>query len=406
MDPRLSRRVLTGDDGAPLDSDCVLAVATRWGAVALSLTHLKPGVALSPTDGVGVRWEHGLPVISVSGPVHAFLERGGAAPVASGRLTALELGDVFLATSGPITIEARLQRKSELATRAPKRDTWRLALVMTHSMLFAAAVLAVLVLTPFVPDESAFGPPLRFKIPVTPAVELPKVAAAPQLQERLQKVMQSSALPVLKSVARNSAQSVLKSIFGGAGSSGLLGGGLNRDIDSALNNLRPGGSMTSADTNGLGGPRGTGGGGPPGGMGIGTIGGGLPGGGQGPGPGFGLGAKKIEDIVCRNCTPKLAPGYDRDLVLKVVRKHQNEIRYCYESELQKHPELGGKITVEWTIGSSGAVESAAVAESGLANANVEACIVQRIRRWNFPEPPGGQEVAITFPWVFQVAGFE
>jgi TonB family protein len=102
----------------------------------------------------------------------------------------------------------------------------------------------------------------------------------------------------------------------------------------------------------------------------------------------------------------LSPGYDRDLVLKVVRRHQSEIRYCYESELQKHPELGGKITVAWTIGSSGSVESAEVAESGLRNETVESCIVQRIRRWNFPEPKGGQEVAITFPWVFQVAGSE
>jgi TonB family protein len=100
----------------------------------------------------------------------------------------------------------------------------------------------------------------------------------------------------------------------------------------------------------------------------------------------------------------LSPGYDRDLVLKVVKRHQNEIRFCYESELSKNPGLAGKVTVAWTIGASGAVESAQIAESGLSNADVEACIVQRVRRWNFPEPSGGQEVAITFPWVFQTAG--
>ena len=177
-----------------------------------------------------------------------------------------------------------------------------------------------------------------------------------------------------------------------------------RAIDAALNTLGSGGVTSAAENAGLN-ARETGGGGPGGtGLSLGRI-GTRPGGG-GPGPGFGLGPKKVEDIVCAQCTPKLAPGYDRDLVLKVVRKHQNEIRYCYETELQKHPELAGKVTVAWTIGATGSVESADIAESGLGNPNVEACIVQRVRRWNFPEPQGGQEVGVTFPWVFQVAGAE
>lgn len=407
MDHDLSRRILIGDDGAPLDSDCVLAIATRWGDVVLSLTHLKPGVTLTPIDGITVRWEHGLPLISTSGSTHAYLQRAGAAAVESGRLTALELGEVFFAKSGAITLEARLQRRSELAGAAPKRDARRFALVMTHAMMFAAAVLAVLVLTPFVPDESAFGHPLHMKLPITPLAALPKVVAAAELQEKLQKVMATTAVPVIKSVARSTAKSVLESLFKGGSADKMFGGGGNRELAAALDNLGNGTSVASGDPNGLGGSRGDGGGGgKPGGPGIGPIGVGLPSGGHGPGPLGGLGPKKTEDIVCAQCTPKLPPGYDRDLVLKVVRKHQNEIRYCYETELQKHPELAGKVTVAWTIGATGSVESADIAESGLGNPNVEACIVQRVRRWNFPEPQGGQEVGVTFPWVFQVAGAE
>ena len=52
------------------------------------------------------------------------------------------------------------------------------------------------------------------------------------------------------------------------------------------------------------------------------------------------------------------------------------------------------------------MEVAQIAESGLANERVESCIVRRVKGWTFPEPSGGQEVAITFPWVFQVAGSE
>ncbi len=404
MDPQISRRVLTGDDGAPIDSDCVLAIATRWEDVALSLTHLKPGVELTPTEGMGVRWENGLPVISTTGEVRAFIERAGAEPSESGRLTALELGDVFLAKNGSITIEARLQRKSELAAAMPKRDTRTFALVMAHSLMFAVAVLAVMVLTPIVPDESAFGHPIRFRIPVTPMTSLPRIQAPSEIQEKIQKVAIST-IPVLKTTVKSTAKELLNQFFKGAGADSLFDKG-SGEIDKALGALGNGNGTASFENSGIGGSRGEGGGGKGDGLHLGGLGtNGRPG---GPGPGFGIGenAKKPENIICANCTPKLSPGYDRDLVLKVVRRHQNEIRFCYESELQKHPELGGKITVAWTIGATGSVESAEVAESGLRNETVESCIVQRIRRWNFPEPQGGQEVGVTFPWVFQVAGAE
>jgi TonB family protein len=218
--------------------------------------------------------------------------------------------------------------------------------------------------------------------------------------------MSKRAVPALQSVARRTAEDVLHQLFRGGGAEQFLRSD-SRNVDDALKKLAGGGVVGTAELQGLG-ARDTGAGGPGGGgVNIGSIGGvGTRPGGGGPGPLVGLGPKKVEDIVCAQCTPKLAPGYDRDLVLKVVRKHQNEIRYCYETELQKHPELAGKVTVAWTIGATGSVESADIAESGLGNPNVEACIVQRVRRWNFPEPQGGQEVGVTFPWVFQVAGAE
>ena len=102
--------------------------------------------------------------------------------------------------------------------------------------------------------------------------------------------------------------------------------------------------------------------------------------------------------------PRIVGGLDRETILKVVRRHQSEIKFCYESALATHPQLGGKITVAWTIDPSGAVSEANVAESGIDNANVEACVLQRVRRWRFPEPAGGGVVAVTFPWIFKTAG--
>ena len=177
--------------------------------------------------------------------------------------------------------------------------------------------------------------------------------------------------------------------------------GLGGGIDAALSNLGHGQQRAAAE--GLEGMdrRNLGDGIAGNGLSLGRLG---PGRGPGAGPGVVLGGHRAVDIVCPGCAPVLTPGYDRDLVLKVVRRHQNEIRFCYESELSKNPALAGKVTVAWTISPSGSVDTAQIAESGLCNASVEACIVQRVKRWSFPEPTGGQEVAITFPWVFQVAG--
>ena len=97
-------------------------------------------------------------------------------------------------------------------------------------------------------------------------------------------------------------------------------------------------------------------------------------------------------------------GLDKDVIMKVIKRHQNEIKFCYEQELQKNPQLGGKVAVAWTIDPAGAVSDANVSESSIGNANVESCIVQRIRRWKFPEPAGGGVVNVTFPWIFKAAG--
>ena len=220
----------------------------------------------------------------------------------------------------------------------------------------------------------------------------------PVLEDRIKEVMKAATFrPATQRVStrKTTALEAMKLLFGGSGFSfGKGAAGLDAAIDGLGPPRQPGNGMNGIDGRDVGG----------GIEGPGGI-GGLPGRGpRGPAPLMGIRGHQLTDVICRGCELKAPPGYDRDLVLKVVRRHQNEIRFCYESELSKSPDLAGKITVAWTIGSSGAVEMAQIAESGLGNANVEACIVQRVRRWTFPEPNGGQEVAITFPWVFQVAG--
>lgn len=398
-----ARRVLRGDDGAPLDGDRILAVALRWADRPLSVDHVRVGEARVPLDGVEIRWEGNLPIIAMPAGARAWVERSPGSWVDPGRRTALELGETLIVQSGELTLEARIQRQSEHAPRSRRQESFFFGLVVAHSLMFFVAATVAMVFTPRVDEDSMWGNPSASKLRPASFNSIPKARKQQVLEERINEAMKLATLrPVTQQQpqAKRTAKDVLRLIVGG-GAGGIFGKGGDNALEVALGKM--GGPNVAGE--GFNGPAGkdmgdgVGGGGP---FGIGD----LPGGPRGPGPtGLrGMRGKNLEDIICRGCQPKLPPGYDRDLVLKVVRRHQNEIRFCYESELPKSPDLSGKVTVAWTIGASGAVEMAEIAESGLSNANVESCIVQKVRRWTFPEPKGGGEVAITFPWVFTVAG--
>jgi len=85
-------------------------------------------------------------------------------------------------------------------------------------------------------------------------------------------------------------------------------------------------------------------------------------------------------------------------IQRVVVMHRAEVRACYEAGLKKNPDLAGKVVVAWVIAPGGAVSSARIASSTLANANVEACIVSRVQTWRFPAP--GSPTDVTYPFVF------
>ncbi len=133
---------------------------------------------------------------------------------------------------------------------------------------------------------------------------------------------------------------------------------------------------------------------------VGTAGRG--GGGRG-GSGYGKGAGDLGERRAR--VPRIVPGQpvvqgslDREIIRRVVRQHRREIKYCYESELQKNKELQGRVVVRFTISATGSVVSAVVKESNLKNASVENCMAGKIRRWVFPEPKGGGIVIVNYPF--------
>ena len=95
---------------------------------------------------------------------------------------------------------------------------------------------------------------------------------------------------------------------------------------------------------------------------------------------------------------------DKEIIRRIIHRHINEIRYCYEQELTRFPGLGGRVMVQFTIAGTGQVIASVLQNSTLANARVESCVVQAVKRWEFPAPVGGGLAIVSYPFVLTPNG--
>ncbi|MBZ4422510.1 adventurous gliding motility protein GltG [Myxococcus sp. RHSTA-1-4] len=209
---------------------------------------------------------------------------------------------------------------------------------------------------------------------------------------------------------KDEARALTAKIFGGGkgGISTVFGkSGLGGDLKSAMGNMF---GAKAGDSGGFGGLglRGSGGGGGGTGdtIGIGGIGTKGRGGGTGTyGSGVGvLGGKQSVDVGITSSDPEVMGSLDKELIRKVIQMNRGQIRYCYESLLNRYPKLGGKVAVKFVITATGSVASSSVAQSTAGNAELETCVAGRVRTWKFPEPKGGGVVVVTYPFIFKQAG--
>ena len=194
-------------------------------------------------------------------------------------------------------------------------------------------------------------------------------------------------------------------VGGGSAASNVLGpGGLGSGINNSLGGTRGGAGLGDAYGVGGMGTRGTGAGGGGNALGIGGL--GTHGSGHGRG-GYGeidLGGRGKDDTVFVPGHTTVVGGLSREVINRVIQKHMNEIKYCYEKELSKDPGLYGKITVLFMIEGTGRVGEALVQQTTMGSEPVESCIINHVRRWMFPSPQGGGTVQVTYPYVFKPSG--
>ncbi len=127
----------------------------------------------------------------------------------------------------------------------------------------------------------------------------------------------------------------------------------------------------------------------------------------GGGRGYGVASKlpgKPSTVLATLGEASVCCALDKSIVRRVVRQHLNEIRFCYEQEAIAHPDLAGRVQVQFTIAQNGRVSLATIASSTMGDRRVDECIAQAVRRWEFPQPQRGGIVIVTYPFVLQLAG--
>jgi hypothetical protein len=104
-----------------------------------------------------------------------------------------------------------------------------------------------------------------------------------------------------------------------------------------------------------------------------------------------------------------APDLDKQYVQSAVRELAPLLLQCYETALDAHPGLAGKLVVEFTIegepGVGGVVGDSTVdaAASTIADPAMQECVTQTMYALEIDPPANGGTVNVTYPFTFAPA---
>jgi len=178
----------------------------------------------------------------------------------------------------------------------------------------------------------------------------------------------------------------------GLGLSGIGEGGGGRGEGIGLGNI---GTLGHGAANGTG-------------EGFGNGSGGLYGCGCGNGVGNGLGsgwgrvggAHKAKSPKMRLGRFEVAGHLPPEMIQRIVREHDKQLRQCYERGLMTNPNLQGSVSVRFVIGRDGSVSNVRNGGSSVPDSAVVGCVMRAYYGLSFPEPAGGI-VTVVHPIQFE-----
>jgi TonB family protein len=90
-----------------------------------------------------------------------------------------------------------------------------------------------------------------------------------------------------------------------------------------------------------------------------------------------------------------------ELIRRVVHAHLPEIRRCYDDRLPARPGLAGRVSVVFTVEPDGHVSDASLTSTTLHDPPMEACLLDRVREFQFPPLVSGASIRVNYPFVFE-----
>jgi hypothetical protein len=114
--------------------------------------------------------------------------------------------------------------------------------------------------------------------------------------------------------------------------------------------------------------------------------------------------KGISAIAVSNSDMVLEGGISRYAINATIAKYLNQVRRCYETELRNHPEIQGLVEMSFEINSTGKLNFSKVSKSTLNSSPVESCISAKMMDWQFPQPKGGVNVSVKYPFMLRPVG--
>ncbi len=123
------------------------------------------------------------------------------------------------------------------------------------------------------------------------------------------------------------------------------------------------------------------------------------------GGGSNLALDKPREVAVRQPTGSsgagMTGGRSRANIMRVVRQNTSSLQYAYTRRLANTPGLRGKITVKWAIDEFGKVLFCQVVSSTINDPQLEAEVVNKIKRWAFGRiNKPGDVTEVVYPFVF------
>jgi hypothetical protein len=123
--------------------------------------------------------------------------------------------------------------------------------------------------------------------------------------------------------------------------------------------------------------------------------------GTGRGANVGIGRKTTKKVAKVNIAQGTSNGgCDKGDIAKNVRARAASIKACYEQQLLTKPDLKGKLTVQWTITTEGAVKDPKATQDTIGTPAVSDCVIRAMSHIRFAKPEAGICV-VQWPFVFE-----